>query len=123
MSRFIRQALENQEITVYGDGRQTRTFCYVEDNVDACLSTLESGLYLNDVVNIGNDVELSILQLAEKIIELTSSKSKIKHLPPLAEGDMTRRKPDITRMKKLLGRKLTGLEEGIKNVIEHDNFK
>jgi len=118
MSRFINLALKDEDITIYGDGKQTRTFCYIEDNLDATMNAFMKNKYINDVVNIGNDIETTILELAEKIIKITKSKSKIIHLPPLPEGDMTRRKPDISKMKKLLGRKLFPLEKGIKKVIE-----
>jgi UDP-glucose 4-epimerase len=70
------------------------------------------------VVNIGTDFEISILDLAKKIIRLTGSKSKIVHLPPLKEGDMTRRCPDVTNMKKLLGRKMISIDEGIRILIK-----
>jgi UDP-glucose 4-epimerase len=118
MSRFIRAALNNRDITIYGDGSQTRTFCYVEDNVDACLNAFYKNKFVNDVVNIGTDYEISILDLAKKIIRLTGSKSKIVHLPPLKEGDMTRRCPDVTNMKKLLGRKMISIDEGIRILIK-----
>jgi UDP-glucose 4-epimerase len=118
MSRFIRAALNNRDITIYGDGSQTRTFCYVEDNVDACLNAFYKNKFVNDVVNIGTDFEISILDLAKKIIRLTGSKSKIVHLPPLKEGDMTRRCPDVTNMKKLLGRKMISIDEGIRILIK-----
>lgn len=118
MSRFINLALKNEDITIYGDGKQTRTFCYIEDNLDATINAFMENKYINDVVNIGNDIETTILKLAEKIIKITKSKSKIVHLPPLPLGDMTRRKPDISKMKKLLGRKLFPLEKGIKKVVE-----
>jgi UDP-glucose 4-epimerase len=90
MSRFIRMALKGQDITVYGDGSQTRTFCYVDDNIMATTNAFYHNKYVNDIVNIGSDVELPIVELAQKIIEITGSTSKIKHLPPLAEGDMKR---------------------------------
>lgn len=118
MSRFIRAALNNQDLTIYGDGSQTRTFCYVEDNVDACLNAFYKNKYVNDVVNIGTDFEITILELAKKIIKLSGSKSKIIHLPPLKEGDMTRRCPDVTNMKKLLGRKMTGIDDGIRILLK-----
>ena len=113
MSKFINLALKNEDITIYGDGKQTRTFCYIEDNLDATINAFMKNKYVNDVVNIGNNIETTILELAQKIIKITKSKSKIIHLPPLSEGDMTRRKPDIFKMKKLLGRKLFPLEKGI----------
>jgi len=122
MSKFINLALKNEDITIYGDGKQTRTFCYIEDNLDATINAFMKNKYVNDVVNIGNNIETTILELAQKIIKITKSKSKIIHLPPLSEGDMTRRKPDIFKMKKLLGRKLFPLEKGIKKVIESWNL-
>ncbi|GIV34960.1 MAG: epimerase [Chitinophagales bacterium] len=117
MSRFIHMALKNEDITIYGDGKQKRTFCYIDDNIDATVKTLYEDLYINDTVNIGSDVEISVLELAQTIIRITDSKSKIVHLPPLKEGDMLRRVPDITKMKSLLGREILPLEEGIKKVI------
>jgi len=122
MSRFLRCALNNEPITIYGDGSQTRTFCYIDDNLDACLSAYQNNLFVNDVVNIGNDETLEILDLAKTIIRVTNSKSPIVHLPPLKDGDMTRRQPDITKMHELLNRKLITLDEGIKKVIELGNF-
>ena len=122
MSRFIAKALRNQDITIYGDGLQSRTFCYVDDNVQACINAAYDNQILNDVVNIGNDNEISILDLAYKIIELTNSKSKIVFLPPLKEGDMQRRLPDISKMKQLLNRPLTTIDEGIKIILENTKF-
>ena len=98
---------------MYGDGSQTRTFCYIDDNVDACLSAFYNDRMVNDVVNIGTDNEITIKELAETIIRVTGSKSKIVHLPALKEGDMTRRCPDVSKMKELLNRPLTELEAGI----------
>lgn len=122
MTRFIKAALEGKKISVYGDGTQTRTFCYRDDNVDACANTLYNDVHINDTVNIGSDYEISVLDLAKLIIKLTSSKSEIVHLPPLAEGDMTRRKPDIEKMKTLLGRPMTSLEDGIRKTIESGQY-
>jgi nucleoside-diphosphate-sugar epimerase len=119
MSKFIRSALKNEDITVYGDGSQTRTFCYIDDNTEACINAMLSENFKNDVFNIGNDKILTIKELAQTIIRLTKSKSKIIHLPPLPEGDMTRRQPDISKMKQLLNRDLTPLETGIKAVLKH----
>ena len=95
MSKFIEAATKNKDITIFGDGLQTRTFCYIDDNIDACLSSFEHGHYINDTVNVGNDYEVNIIQLAEIVIKATDSKSKIVHLPALKEGDMKKRKPDI----------------------------
>jgi UDP-glucuronate decarboxylase len=122
MTRFIKAALDNKKISVYGDGSQTRTFCYRDDNVEACVKTMYEDLHLNDTVNIGSEFEISVLDLAKLIIKLTDSKSEIVHLPALPEGDMTRRKPDIAKMKKLLGRPMTTLEEGIKKTIESGQY-
>ena len=117
MSKFIAAAIKNKDITIFGDGLQTRTFCFINDNIDACLSSFEHGHYINDTVNIGNDYEVTILQLAEIIIEVTGSKSKIVHLPALKEGDMKKRKPDIDKMRKLLGRELMPIQEGVKQIL------
>lgn len=118
MSKFLYAALNNQDITIYGDGSQTRTFCFIDDNVDACLNALYKNMMINDVVNVGTDNEISILELAHLIIRVTGSSSKIVHLPALKEGDMTRRCPDNTKMKQLLSRPLTPLEEGIRKLLE-----
>ena len=122
MSKFLRLAMKNEPITIYGDGSQTRTFCYIDDNLDACMTAYEKNLFVNDVVNVGNDETTSILELAKILIKLTNSKSEIIHLPPLKDGDMTRRQPDIAKMKQLLNRDLLPLEQGIKRVIEKGNF-
>ena len=122
VSKFIRAALKGEDITVYGDGKQTRTFCYIDDNVDACLTAFRKGEVINDVVNIGNDKETTVLDLANLIIRITGSTSKVVHLPPLEEGDMTRRMPDITRMRQLLGRELLPLEKGIEKILADTRF-
>lgn len=118
MSKFLNAALKNEDITIYGDGSQSRTFCYIDDNIDACLKTLEDDSHKNDVFNIGNDSVITIKELAELVIQLTNSSSRIVYLPPLKEGDMTKRQPDITKMKQLLGRELLPIEDGIKKVLE-----
>ncbi|MGR6088393.1 MAG: NAD-dependent epimerase/dehydratase family protein [Arcticibacter sp.] len=119
MSKFITAALSNTDITIYGDGSQTRTFCYIDDNVDACLSAFYNNKVLNDVVNIGTDDEITILDLARRIIDITGSSSKIVFLPALKEGDMTRRCPDNSKMKELLNRPLTPLEDGVRKLIDY----
>jgi len=116
---FIKLALKNDSIHIYGDGLQTRSFCYVDDNVDACINAINAPSCLNDVINIGSDKEQTILSLAQEIIKITNSKSKIKFLPPLDEGDMMRRCPDTSKMKKILNRDLISLEEGIKKLVNH----
>lgn len=119
MSKFINATLKNRDITIYGDGLQTRTFCYIDDNVDACLSSFTNDIFVNDTVNIGNDEEVTILELAQIVIEESGSKSQIKHLPPLKEGDMKKRKPDIGKMRQLLGRDLLPLREGVKRLLNN----
>lgn len=123
ISKFINAALTNKEITIYGDGKQTRTFCFVENNVEATIKAAFNEQYNNQTINIGNDHETPILELANTIIKLTNSSSKIVHLPPLEEGDMTRRKPDITKMKQLLnGKPLITLEDGINRILKDTSF-
>ncbi len=122
ISKFIARALKNEDITIYGDGLQTRTFCFVDDNVDACLTTLFEHKSINDTLNIGSDVEITILDLAKKIIDITGSSSKIVHLPALKEGDMTRRHPDITKMRSLLSRPLLPVEKGIEKILENTSY-
>ena len=117
ISKFIKAALNGNDITLYGDGEQTRTFCYIDDNLDACLNAFHGNKVINDVVNIGSDVEISIKQLARIIIDITGSRSMIVHMPPLEEGDMTRRMPDITQMRQLLGRDLLPLREGLERIL------
>lgn len=118
ISKFLLAAMHNQDITIYGDGSQTRTFCFIDDNIDACLATLNENKVVNDVINIGGNREIPILELAQIVIRLTGSKSKIIHLDPLKDGDMKRRQPDNSEMKKLLGRELLSVEQGIKKILE-----
>lgn len=122
ISRFIAHAMKNEPITVYGEGSQTRTFCYIDDNVDACYNAFAQDKFIDDVVNIGSDNEVPIIELAKLIIRVTGSSSEIKHLPPLSEGDMTRRLPDTTKMRELLSRPVLPLEDGIKAVIQNTRF-
>lgn len=123
ISRFIKQALTNNDITIYGDGLQTRTFCYIDDNVDATIEAFLNNKFVNDIVNIGNDKETHIIELAKLIVQLTGSRSKIVHLPPLKEGDMRGRRPDIQKMKQLINRPFVSLEEGIKKILEEGLFE
>lgn len=113
VTRFMDAAREGRPITVYGDGLQTRTFCYIHDNVEACIRVFRENLHVNDVVNIGSDEEVPILQLAQEIISIAGSSSEIKHLDPLKEGDMTRRRPDNHKMRDILNRPLLTLKEGL----------
>ncbi|MFN8276786.1 MAG: NAD-dependent epimerase/dehydratase family protein [Chitinophagales bacterium] len=122
MSKFINAAIAGRDITIYGDGMQTRTFCYKDDNIDACYNAFKSTDYIDETVNIGSDFETTILDLAQLIIKETNSKSKIIHLPPLKEGDMTRRKPDVAKMRKLLNRPLVTIEEGIRKTVASGKY-
>ena len=122
VSRFLSLALKNQDITIYGDGLQTRTFCYVSDNVGTCVKIFEENLAINDVINIGGAQEMTILELANLIIKKTNSSSKIIHLPALKEGDMRRRMPDNSKMKTILGKELITIEEGIDLMIGDKDF-
>jgi UDP-glucose 4-epimerase len=118
ISKFLVNALKNEDITIYGDGEQTRTFCYIDDNVDTTIKALYEEKVVNDVINIGGSREITINELAKVVIELTKSKSKLKYLPPLEEGDMKRRRPDNTEMKSILGRDLMSLKDGLAKIIE-----
>ena len=122
MSKFIKCALANQDIKIYGNGLQKRTFCYVDDNIEACLNAFNKNLYVNDVVNIGSYYEMSIIKLAKTIIRLLKSNSQIVFMPPLEEGDMKRRYPDVSKMLVLLNREPIVVEEGIRRTIENPLF-
>ncbi len=122
ISRFLEAALKNNDITIYGDGSQTRTFTYVDDNVEVCNIIFENKLLVNDVINIGNDEILTIKQLAQLIIKITNSSSQISYFPPLKDGDMTRRQPENTKMKEILNKKLITVEEGIRLMISNKQF-
>jgi nucleoside-diphosphate-sugar epimerase len=122
ITKFLKAALAGKPITIYGEGKQSRTFCYIDDNVDAVATCMEQNKLVNDVVNIGNEKDYTILQLAELIIRLTNSKSAIEFLPPLKEGDMTRRQPDNSKMREILKRELISLEEGIKRILTDQLF-
>ncbi len=119
ISRFISNALKNEPIVVNGDGRQTRTFCFVDDNADACITAMRENLFVDDVVNIGSDQEMTIIELAQLVIRETKSSSVIVNGPALKEGDMTRRLPDASKMKQLLRRNPISLEEGIRRILNN----
>jgi UDP-glucuronate decarboxylase len=119
VSNFIVQALKDKDITVYGDGGQTRSFCYVDDMVNGLMKMMEARDDFIGPVNLGNPVEFTILQLAKKVIELTNSKSKIIY-HDLPADDPERRKPDISLAQGELGwSPTTPLEEGLKKTIEY----
>ena len=116
VTNFIVQALRNENITIYGDGSQTRSFSYVEDTVAGIISLMNSTEY--DVFNIGNPNEMTVGQLAEKIIKLTDSTSEIKYLE-LPNDDPKQRKPDITKAKtKLNWEPKVNLDEGLSKTIK-----
>lgn len=122
ISRFIRAALKNYPISIYGDGSQTRTFCYIDDNIEATTFAFLHDRFVNDVVNIGGVIEIPILDVAKKIISVTGSSSEIKFLPALEEGDMTRRKPDTAKMMQLISRPMISFEDGLRKVIASPEF-
>ncbi|GAA4328760.1 SDR family oxidoreductase [Variovorax defluvii] len=120
VSNFIVQALKGQDITIYGDGQQTRSFCYVDDLVEAMLRMMGTGDHLPGPINIGNPGEFSMLELANKVIELTGSKSKLVR-QPLPADDPKQRRPDISLAQQELGgwTPQTQLEEGLKKTIAY----
>ena len=120
--RFVEAALAGRDLAVNGDGLQTRTFCYIDDNVDTMLAILDGNLLSNDVINIGSNQEITIKELAECIIDMCKSNSKLIHLPALKEGDMSRRLPDTKKMNSILKRDLVTLESGILKLIESKKF-
>jgi UDP-glucuronate decarboxylase len=119
VSNFIVRALKGQELTIYGDGLQTRSFCYVDDLVDGLEKLMESPDEFTGPVNIGNPKEFAILELAEKIIELTSSKSRIVYKPGI-EDDPRQRQPSIDLARKQLGwEPRVELGDGLRKTIEY----
>jgi UDP-glucuronate decarboxylase len=119
VSNFVVQALTGRPITLYGDGSQTRAFCYVDDLVDGLVRLMESPEDLTGPVNLGNPVEWTVAELAEKVLELTGSKSEIRRAP-LPSDDPTQRCPDIGLARRALGwEPRMPLEEGLKRTIEH----
>ncbi|KRE37605.1 NAD-dependent dehydratase [Janibacter sp. Soil728] len=102
VSNFIVQALAGEPLTMYGDGSQTRSFCFVDDMVDGLMSLMATPHEVTGPINIGNPVEFTMLELAELVLELTGSSSELVHLP-LPQDDPTRRRPDITQATEVLG--------------------
>ncbi len=118
VSNFIRQALNNEDITIFGDGSQTRSFCYRDDLVDAIIAMMNNETHFVGPVNIGNPTEFTILELAEKIIELSGSSSRLIH-KPLPSDDPTRRRPDISLAKPELGwEPKIALDKGLKYTLD-----
>jgi UDP-glucuronate decarboxylase len=119
VSNFIVQALQDEPLTVFGDGSQTRSFCYIDDMVDGLISLMDSPPEVTGPVNLGNPGEFTMLELAKKVIALTESNCPVLHLP-LPADDPARRKPDISRAKELLGWKPTvPLDEGLARTVEY----
>jgi len=119
VSNFIMQALQGKNITVYGKGSQTRSFCYVDDLIDGFVRLMDSPDTFTGPVNLGNPDEFSILELAEKVIQITKSKSKIVY-KPLPQDDPTQRQPDIKLARKTLKWKpQVKLEDGLKETIKY----
>ncbi len=119
VSNFVVQALKNQDITIYGSGKQTRSFQYVDDLIEGMIRTMNTDDEFIGPVNLGNPHEFSILELAEKVIALTNSKSKL-IFKPLPHDDPKQRQPDITLAKAKLGWEPTiELDEGLRHIIEY----
>jgi len=123
VSNFIVQALQGHDITIYGDGSQTRSFCFYTDTVQAFLRLMNTPAEITGPINIGNPVEITLLELADRIVALTGSASKIVHMP-LPTDDPVKRKPDISKARALLNwEPVVGLEEGLKATVAHfDNM-
>lgn len=119
VSNFIVQALKNRDITIYGDGKQTRSFCYVDDLVRGFLALMNSGDDVTSPVNIGNPGEFTMLELAQKVIDFTHSKSRLV-FETLPQDDPKQRKPDITKARELLGwEPRISLDEGLQKTIAY----
>ena len=119
VSNFIIQALKGERITIYGEGSQTRCFCYVDDMVEALIRMMNNSKGFTGPVNLGNPVEMTVTELAEKVIRLTGSSSSLEYRE-LPQDDPTRRKPDISLAKKMLGwEPEISLEDGSKETIAY----
>ncbi len=119
VSNFIVQALRGDSITIYGDGSQTRSFCYVDDLVDGLMRLMDSPLGVTGPINLGNPNEMTIKMLAETVVEMTGSRSRIEYRP-LPTDDPRQRQPDITRAKSLLAwQPSTQLKDGLKKTIAY----
>jgi len=119
VSNFIMQALKGEEITIYGDGQQTRSFCYASDLIEGWIRLMATGDDVTGPINLGNPGEFTMIELAENVIELTGSKSKLV-FEPLPDDDPKQRKPDITLAREKLGWEPTvPLREGLKKTIEY----
>jgi UDP-glucuronate decarboxylase len=119
VSNFIVQALQGQDLTIYGDGSQTRSFCYADDLVEGFIRLMNADKQIIGPINMGNPDEFTMLELAEKVLRLTGSSSKLIHLP-LPQDDPQQRQPNISKAKTLLGWSLTvPLEQGLERTIAY----
>ncbi len=119
VSNFIVQALQGEDITIYGDGSQTRSFCYVDDLVEGLMRLMESDPEVTGPINLGNPGEFSIRELAEKVVQMTGSGSSLVY-EPLPQDDPTQRQPDITQARAVLGwEPKVPLEQGLKPTVEY----
>jgi UDP-glucuronate decarboxylase len=119
VSNFIVQALRNEDITVFGDGNQTRSFCYVTDLIDGVIRMMQSGPGCVGPINVGNPDEFTMLELADTIKRMTGSSSRIIHAP-LPQDDPVRRRPDISRATAELGwEPSVPLQEGLRKTIDY----
>lgn len=119
VTNFIIQALKGEDITIYGEGLQTRSFCYIDDLLDGLIKLMDTGNEFTGPVNLGNTIEFTISDLANKILEKIDSNSKIIYLPQ-AQDDPTQRKPDISLAKeKLSWQPKVMLDEGLDNTIPY----
>jgi UDP-glucuronate decarboxylase len=119
VSNFISQALKSDDITIYGTGSQTRSFCYVEDMVDGLIKLMDSADSLTGPVNLGNPSESTMIEIADQIIEMSGSQSK-KIFMDLPQDDPKQRKPDISRAQELLGwTPKASLQFGLKQTISY----
>src|SRR5690606_20206580 len=119
VSNFIVQALQNNDITIYGDGSQTRSFCYVDDLIEGMIRMMNTDDSITGPINMGNPGEFTIKELAEKVIELTNSKSKIVY-KPLPSDDPLQRKPDISMAQSVLDwNPSVALDIGLRETIQY----
>lgn len=119
VSNFVVQALRSEPLTVYGEGNQTRSFCYVDDLVEGLVRLMDTPHAVTGPINLGNPVEFTMLELAEAVLRETGSSSRIE-FRPLPQDDPIRRQPDITRARQVLGwEPTTPLEVGLKRTVEH----
>lgn len=119
VSNFIVQALRGDDITIYGDGNQTRSFCFVDDTISGFIKMMETSSDIKGPINLGNPHEITITDLAQKILDKVNSSSNIK-FKPLPENDPRCRQPDISLAKNILNWKpYTSLEEGLDRTVEY----